>query len=183
LNLSEEDIRQLIKDCIKNDRKAQERLYKSYYRVLINLCLRYCKEESDALAVLNIGFYKVFKNLGQYDASKAQLYTWMRRIIINECFNHLRLEKGKISQVDLDKDTDLSIEPDVFAKIKETAVLSLIHRLPNATKAVFNLFIIEGFSHREISQMLDISEGTSKWHLNDARKKLQTMLLNQRENN
>jgi len=177
LNFPEEDISQLVKDCIKNDRKAQERLYRNYYRAMMNLCLRYCQPEDEALSVLNMAFYKVFKNIGQYDPSKAQLYTWMRKIVINECFNHLRLEKGSIRQVSLENEQEIQIEAAVFEKIKEAEILSLVHRLPNATKAVFNLFIVEGFSHKEVAQMLSISEGTSKWHLNEARQKLQAMIL------
>lgn len=181
MNLSEEDISELVKDCINNDRKAQERLYKNYYSVMMNLCLRYCNNEADALPVLNMAFFKALKNIARYDASKGQLYTWIRKIVINECFNHLRLEKGKLQAGSLEKDAEIQIEPAVFDKMKETEVLQLIQRLAPATRAVFNLFIIEGFPHKEIAQLLGISEGTSKWHLNEARKKLQTMILQQSE--
>lgn len=183
MNSQDEDISQLVKDCINNDRKAQERLYKNYYRGMMNLCLRYCNTEADALPVLNIAFYKVFKKIGQYDHSKAQLYTWIRKIVLHECFNHLRLEKGKLQTGSFEDDADIQIEPSVFDKMKETAVLHFVQRLPPATRAVFNLFVVEGFSHKEVAQMLSISEGTSKWHLNDGRKKLQSMILNQSENN
>ncbi len=150
---------------------------------MMNLCLRYCNTETDALPVLNIAFYKVFKNIGRFDASRAQLYTWIRAIVINECFNQLRLEKGKLQAGTLGNDVDIQVEPSVFEKMKETDVLQLVQRLPAATRAVFNLFIIDGFAHKEIGEMLGISEGTSKWHLNEARKKLQKMILNIKEPN
>ncbi len=183
MNSQEDDISELVTDCINNDRKAQERLYRNYYKSMMNLCLRYCDNEADALPVLNIAFFKVFKNIKQYDASKAQLYTWIRKIVINECLNHLQLQKGKMQQVVIGADHEIQIEPSVFNKMKEADLLHMVQLLAPATRAVFNLFIIEGFGHKEVADMLGISEGTSKWHLNDARKKLQSMILNQSEHN
>jgi RNA polymerase sigma factor (sigma-70 family) len=180
LNLTEDDISELVTGCINNDRRAQERLYRNYYKVMMNLCLRYCEHDTDALAVLNLAFFKAFKNIGQFDRARGQLYTWIRKIVINECFNHLRLEKGKLQAVAIDTEPEIKIEPSIFEKIAQADLLSMVHRLPPATRAVFNLYIMEGFGHKEVAELLGISEGTSKWHLNDARKKLQSMILNQK---
>src|SRR5258705_5493313 len=86
----EQNIDTIISGCKKDNRKAQEQLYRSYYRAMMNLCLRYTKNETDALEVLNTGFYKVYKNINRFDAGKASLYTWIRTIIINSCLDLLK---------------------------------------------------------------------------------------------
>lgn len=149
----------------------------------MNICLRYTNNETDALSVLNTAFYKVFKNISRYDASKASLYTWMRTIVVNECVSFLNLSKKRIAATELNEAEDIRIEPAVFDKIKEANLLLLIQQLAPATKAVFNLFVLEGYTHKQVGEMLGISEGTSKWHLNDARKKLQELIIKQDKDN
>ena len=142
----------------------------------MGLCLRYTKNETDAMEVLNTGFYKVFKNIHQYDSSKASLYTWIRTIVINSCLDHLKSKQKIIQQVALTDTTDVQVDAEVISKIKSAHLLHFIRKLPPATQTVFNLFIIEGYSHKEIAQLLHISDGTSKWHLSEARKNLQKMI-------
>ncbi|MFT3981313.1 MAG: RNA polymerase sigma factor [Ferruginibacter sp.] len=179
MQTAETHIKALIEGCIRNDRKTQELLYKNYYRVMMNLCLRYCANEADALSVLNTAFLKVFRHIKTYDAKKATLYTWIRTIVINECISFINASKKQLPAAELSAAEELQIEPSVINKIKETSLLQLIQQLAPATKAVFNLFVVEGYGHKEIASMLGISEGTSKWHLNDARKKLQEMIIKQ----
>lgn len=169
----------LVKGCVNNDRKAQEHLYRNYYKVMVNICTRYTNNETDAVAVLNTAFFKVFKNIKRFDASKAGLYTWIRTIVVNECISFINTSKNRITAVELDEAGEIRIEPSVIDKIKEANLLLLIQQLAPATKAVFNLFVQEGYSHKQIGEMLGISEGTSKWHLNDARKKLQELIIKQ----
>ncbi len=85
-----EHIDRWIEGCIKNDRRAQEALYKAYYRAMISLCLRYTGNSEDAVEVLNNGFFKVFKNIQQYDRNKGSLYTWIRIVVINSCLDFIR---------------------------------------------------------------------------------------------
>jgi len=172
-----------VEGCIGNDRKAQELLYRNYYKVMMNICLRYTSNDSDALAVLNTAFYKVFKYISRYDASKGGIYTWIRAIVVNECISAANSSKKRIPAAGLNEADDIRIEPSVFDKIKEANLLLLIQQLAPATKTVFNLFVLEGYTHKQIGEMLSISEGTSKWHLNDARKKLQELIIKQDKTN
>lgn len=148
---------------------------------MMNLCLRYTKNEADALAILNNAFYKVFKNIKMYDPAKATLYTWIRTITINTCIDHLKPTQNKIATSELVEAENVFIEPSVIAKMKEGALLMLVQQLAPSTRAVFNLYIMEGFGHKEIGQLLHISEGTSKWHLNDARKKLKILITQEQQ--
>ena len=182
MQTGETHIKALVEGCVSNDRKAQELLYRNYYKVMMNICLRYTTNDSDALSVLNTAFFKVFKNIGRYDAGKASIYTWIRTIVVNECISFTNSFKNKLPAVELNEAENIHIEPSVFDKIKEANLLLLIQQLAPDTKAVFNLFVLEGYTHKQIGELLNISEGTSKWHLNDARKKLQELIMKQERN-
>lgn len=179
MQTGETHIEAIIEGCISNDRKSQETLYRNYYKVMMNICLRYSNNESDALSILNTAFFKVFRNINRYDASKATIYTWIRTIVVNESVSFINASKNRVPAVELTEAGDIHIEPSVFDKIKETNLLLLVQQLAPASKAVFNLFVLEGYTHKQIGEMLHISEGTSKWHLNDARKKLQELIIKQ----
>ncbi|CAN5493912.1 sigma-70 family RNA polymerase sigma factor [soil metagenome] len=166
----------LIAGVKAGERQAQEKLYRNFYASMMNLCLRYTKNEMDAIDALNTGFYKVFKNIQVYNPAKAGLYTWIRTIIINSCLDICKLKEKRIQSMELTEAAVATIEPEIISKLSATYLLELIRKLPVATQTVFNLFIMEGYSHQEISELLQISEGTSKWHVSDARKKLQHMI-------
>jgi len=144
---------------------------------MMNICLRYTKNDADAVEVLNNGFYKVFKNIHTYTPGKAGAYTWIRTIVINTCLNFVRSKQNDIvSAGEVAERDEPPIHPDVIARLNSAEILRLVQLLPPATQAVFNLFAIDGFTHREIAGMLQISEGTSKWHVSEARKCLQQQL-------
>ena len=176
-----ENINTLIRGCKINDRKAQEQLYRCFYRAMMNLCLRYTKNETDATEVLNIGFLKIFRNIQQYDPAKAAIYTWLRTIIVNSCIDYIKTRQKEITTTELVQAEEMDIDPEVFSKMETAIILQLVRNLPPATQAVFNLYIMEGYGHKEIGKLLQITEGTSKWHLSEARKKLQ-QLLKQEQN-
>jgi RNA polymerase sigma-70 factor (ECF subfamily) len=140
---------------------------------MVSLCLRYTKDEHDAVEVLNNGFLKVFKNIQRYDPDQASLYTWIRTIVINSCLDFIKAKERSEVHRELDEAIEVHIPADAISKMKATELLYLVRQLPAATKAVFNLYVIEGYNHKEIGQLLGISEGTSKWHLSEARKNLQ----------
>ncbi|MGZ3853453.1 MAG: RNA polymerase sigma factor [Flavisolibacter sp.] len=172
MNNEQENI-DIVSGCKKGDRKAQEKLYKNYYRAMMAICLRYTKNDEDALEVLNNGFLKVFKNIQRYDSKQASLYTWIRTIVINSCLDFIK-QKQKLQKVnELNEDVEVHIDPEVVSKFKTAELLNQVRRLTAATQAVFNLYVIEGYNHKEIAALLNISEGTSKWHLSEARKNLQ----------
>lgn len=170
------DITSLIEGCQKGNRKAQELLYRQYYRVMVALCLRYTRNDADAVEVLNTGFLKVFRNIGRYDPAQAGLYAWIRTIMINSCLDFIKQKEKTIPSRELEQAADVHIPAEAVLKMKAEELLALVRELPPATQAVFNLYVLEGYGHKEIVQLLHISEGTSKWHLNAARKLLQQRL-------
>ena len=163
----------IVNGCKKGNRKAQEQLYRNYYRAMATLCMRYTRNEEDAVEVLNNGFLKVFRNIEKYDEKQAVLYTWMRAIIINSCLDFIKQKEKNISHMELDDAVEIDIPAEAISRMKATELLYLVRQLPPATQAVFNLYVMDGYNHKEIAQMLNIKEGTSKWHLSEAKKSLQ----------
>jgi RNA polymerase sigma factor (sigma-70 family) len=168
---------------LKNDRRSQEELYKRFYPAVMALCLRYIRDRNDAVEVLNDSFLKVFRHLGRYDAAKGALYTWMKTIVIHTALDTLRRQKAIRDREMLpDGDEEPGIDNDALSKMSGDELLQLILQLPVTTRLVFNLYSIDGYSHREIAAMLGISDGTSRWHLNDARRQLKIIIhLNRTE--
>lgn len=172
---------QLIKDCKRGDRKAQFQLYKSCFNVLMAVCVRYQQNEEDAAASLNAGFWKILNNLDKYKP-EVPFIAWIRRIMINtiiDDFRSNRKVKELIEYQDFTENSNYTNLVDFNEADKQFDAENLellIQELPPMSQKVFNLFAIDGFKHKEIADMLGISEGTSKWHLNFARKKLQTRM-------
>jgi RNA polymerase sigma-70 factor (ECF subfamily) len=179
LSKEEQDIATIINGCRKDDRQAQEQLYRMFYRAMMTICLRYTRNEADALEVLNTGFYKVYKNIGRYDDAKASIFTWIRTIIINSCLDLIKTRQTKIETGELEQAVNVIAPPAIISRMSANEILELVRELPPATQAVFNLYVMEGYTHHEIGKMMMISDGTSKWHLNEARKKLQAMINKQ----
>ena len=179
MDKTKEQVDTIIEGCRKGSRKAQEQLYKNYYRAMVSLCLRYTKNEADAVEVLNNGFLKVFKNIQRYEPEQASLYTWIRTIVIHSCIDFIKKNQKSGSHQELGEAMEVHIPPEAVNRMDAVALLQLVRQLPPATQAVFNLYITEGFNHREIAVLLGISEGTSKWHLSEARKTLQQMIRDQ----
>lgn len=145
---------------------------------MMQLCLRYTKNEHDATEVLNKGFLKVFLNINKYEPLRASLYTWVRTIIVNSCIDFIK-QKEKIKHHELEDAKEVQVNADIIEKMDALILLNYIRQLTPATQAVFNLYVMEGFNHKEIGELLNISEGTSKWHLSEARKNLQKMILSE----
>lgn len=165
----------LIAQCIKQDRKAEYELYKQAYSYLMSICMRYSRDKDSASEMLNVGYLKILKNLNTYKPD-IPFKAWIRRIMVNTLIDEYRKnkrEREKITYVEEYFDnSDFSEVNEALSRINYNQILEEITKLPEATKKVFNLFAIDGYSHKEIGVMLDISEGTSKWHLNAARQKL-----------
>ena len=162
-----------------NDRLAQAELYKHAYPQLMSICRRYAKDDLDARGLLNQGFLKILTNL---DRKKADVpfIAWAKRITINTIISEFRKDKlrmEKQEQMEEQKLENHSVSWNTIGEKIEAEVLQLmLDRLPEASRKVFNLFASDGYSHKEISDMLGISEGTSKWHVSAARKDLQHQL-------
>lgn len=171
--LSEQD---LVKGCIRNDRRVQEVLYRQYCSSMLIICRSYAKNEQDAIEVLQDGFLKIFQQINRYDSTKASIYTWMRTIMIRTAIDFLRKQNKRQVAIEWKEEHDPTIDAEALERMSAQQILSLLQLLPATTRAVFNLYITEGYNHREIGEILNISEGTSKWHLSEARKYLTNSL-------
>jgi RNA polymerase sigma factor (sigma-70 family) len=167
--LSQDD---LVKGCVGNDRRTQELLYKQYCQSMLALCIAYTKNEEDAMEVLQDGFLKIFQQIQRFDPLKSSLYTWMRTVMVRTAIDFLRKGKNEPRSIEWQEAHDPAIDADALQKMSAEQIRHLLHQLPETTRIVFNLFITEGYSHREVGELLQISEGTSKWHLSEARKYL-----------
>ena len=171
----------LIKACVKSDRRAQERLYAYCYEKWMPLCFRYHRNEENARDILNQSFLKIINSLKKYKI-EVSFDAWSRKIIMNTIIDHYRKHKKYNEQVQMH---DTERELDYFASsarnmaidyFEQETVDDLINKLPQVTKQVFNLYVVDGYSHKEIGDMLEISDGTSKWHLSNARKILSKLI-------
>jgi RNA polymerase sigma factor (sigma-70 family) len=165
--LSQDD---LVQGCTRNERRAQELLYKQYCQSMMSICISYAKREEDAVEVMQDGFLKIFQQIQRFDASKSSLYTWMRTIMVRTAIDFLRRGKNKPQAIEWTELHDPTIDAEVLQRMSSQEILLLLHELPETTRAVFNLYVTEGFNHREVGELLNMSEGTSKWHLSEARK-------------
>jgi RNA polymerase sigma factor (sigma-70 family) len=169
------DERGLIEACVRQERWAQKLLYEEYYGKMMGVCLRYATNEDEALDILHEGFIKVFKHAGKYEIGTS-LSSWIRRIMVNTAIDYYRKTVRRRTE-DLAEAFDLSSpEADAISQCSEQEILALIQQLSPAYRAVFNLYVIEGYSHKEIAEMLDTTESTSRSNLVKARLKLQELL-------
>lgn len=170
----------LIESCIKGERKAEFQLYKITYSYLMSISLRYTRNEGKAKEALNLGFFKILTNLKKYDNS-APFKPWARKIMVNTLINEYKKEKihyGNVQYVDeYNEQEKFGSLNNAMHKMNADMIYAFIAKLPPASQQVFNLYYIDGYKHREIAEMLEISEGTSKWHLNAAKERLREMLL------
>ncbi len=174
------DIQQsLIEACIRGERRAEYELYKKSFSYLMSICIRYTRNEEKAKEVMNMGFYKIISNLNKYN-TEIPFKPWARRVMINTLINEFKKEKKHYANVQYVEDyfeTDKYAELNsAIAKINAEQLYAFIAKLPPASQQVFNLYFIDGYKHKEIAELLNITEGTSKWHLNAAREKLKEML-------
>lgn len=172
----EYDTEELIQGCLSNKRSAQEQLYRQFYRYAMTIALRYSRDEMDAADIMSHAFVKVFRSMHSYDSSKGSLQAWIKRIVINEGLDHIKARERFSQNVELESVPEPEINNSVLEQMGADEIMKLIHKLPPATHAVFVLYAVEGYTHREIAGKLKISEGTSKWHLSEARKTLQQQL-------
>lgn len=167
---------EILEGCIRGERIYQKRLYELYYGKMMSVCLRYAGNRDQAQDLLNEGFMKVFTNIHKYKP-KHSLESWIRRIMINNAIDNYRKNKKHRNQQDIDHVYDYSENETVTSQLSAEEILKLVQKLPPAYRTAFNLYAIEGFTHREISEKLGISEGTSKSNLSKARGKLKQMIM------
>ena len=172
---------EILEGCIANKRKSQFLLYKQCYSILLSICLRYEKNKEDAEFLLNQGFMKIITKLSTFKGDRP-FEAWIRRIMINTIIDDYRKnskEKSIIQFKDIQNDGTENTWVEYNAadlEFEAEELLGFIDKLPTESKKVFVLFAIDGYSHKEIGEMLGISDGTSKWHVSFARKKLRELI-------
>ena len=170
-----EELLQLLAGCREYDRKHQKALYKLFYGFAMSICLRYAGNRYEAVEILNEGFLKVFMNLDKFN-NENPFKAWLGRIMINTSINYYRSNLKMAQMEDLEK-AEGFIQGDLpDSKLTYDDLIAMVHRLPQAYRTVFNLYAIDGFAHKEIAEMLSMSEGTSKWHLSFSRQQLKEMI-------
>ncbi|MBN2670009.1 MAG: sigma-70 family RNA polymerase sigma factor [Bacteroidales bacterium] len=184
MNLSDpKDIKEVIDGCIKGNRKYQEILHKSFYSKMLVACLRYASHRAEAEDLLHDGFIKVYQKLSHYNY-QGSFEGWIRRIIVNNSIDYLR--KKKEFTIDFDGENEYLLNKyddheDVHEEIRLTnykaqQIIEAIQQLTPAYKAVFNMYVLEDLSHKEIAEELGISIGTSKSNLSKAKVKIKEIL-------
>lgn len=171
---------ELIARCKKGKRDAQQELYSMYSDKMLALCIRYVGNQFEAEDVLVVAFMKIFEKIDQY-TGKGNFEGWIRRIMVNESLMYLRKQKQTKYHEDLETAERETATELSDSNLEAEDLMKLIQELPNGYRVVFNLYAIEGFSHKEIAQQLNISEGTSKSQLSKARNMLKRMIENQQK--
>lgn len=181
---------EILAACRRDDRKAINVLYEHCFKFLMPVCFRYNNNEEDARSSFNSGFMRILNGLKKTD-EELNFHAWAKRIMVNSLIDEYRKNKKyneQITKSDDERTLDfysVGTANDAESKVGYENILMLIKELPESTALVFNMYVIEGYSHKEIGEALEMSEGTSKWHLSTARKLLREKLerlekLNQR---
>ena len=167
-----------LKACARKELWAQKKLYEEFYSPMMGVCLRYSNNKEDAMDILHEGFIKIFKNISKFQPGTS-LSAWIRRIMVNQAIDFYRKNIRRRTE-DLDQAYQVSsYDVDAISQYTEKEILSAVQDLTPAYRTVFNLYVIEGYSHREIAEKLGITESTSRSNLVKARAKLQIALTKQ----
>jgi RNA polymerase sigma factor (sigma-70 family) len=169
-NVTENDI---ILGCINEDRQCQRELFNRYAGKMMTVCLRYARHRMEAEDILQDAFIKVFDNVKRFE-SKGSFEGWIRRIVVNTALKNASRHGFQKEIMGTDNVVETSEDPTILSKLSEEEILGLIQQLPDGYRMVFNLYCIEGFSHKEIGETLGIEESTSRSQLVKARNMLQT---------
>jgi RNA polymerase sigma factor (sigma-70 family) len=169
--------KELIEGCLCNDRMSQEALYRKHFNTVYGMCMKNMKNEADVLDIVNEGFLKVFLNIEKYE-DKGNLEGWIKRIVYNNMIDYIRRNQKHMRYLELDHVTEKNETESVTSDLNHEDLMIAVNKLPETIKTVFKMFAIEGFNHSEIAIQLGINEGTSRWYLSEARKKLREILNN-----
>lgn len=171
-NITESD---LIRGCLKDDRRMQEELYRRFSPRMYAVCLRYAGNAEEAQDILQEGFIKVFKKLNSF-RSEGSFEGWVRRIFVNTAIEHFRRKKYLMPVTEREENTIEGKYLSVLNNLAAADIMALVQELSPGYRTVFNLYVVEGYSHKEIGDILGISEGTSKSQLSRAKVILQDMV-------
>jgi RNA polymerase sigma factor (sigma-70 family) len=180
-NLDDHTLVSLIDGCKKHIRGSQKMLYEHFYSFSMRICLRYSFQQEDAIEILNDGFMKVFSKIDKYDPALS-FQGWLRKIMVNTAIDHYRknkkyLKNKPIDELNGEEQDNISDSNDsIVAKLSYSEIIGIVQQLSPSYRAVFNLYVIDGYNHKEIAEKLGITEGASKSNLSKARERLRQML-------
>ena len=178
MKLRAEDIQDLVEKCKQNNRIAQKEIYEFYYAKMMGVTLRYINDKDSASDVVQDGFIKAFSKIKKYTSS-GSFEGWLRRIVSNTAIDQIRKKKKEMFlQNEENLEAEIEIEDEsIYQNINMSEIVSAVSELSNGYRAVFNLYVMEGYTHQEIGEILDISPGTSKSNYSKAKKKLKSILI------
>lgn len=172
----------LLKNCVNDDRKAQKQLYQYCYKVFMPVCMKYNRNEEDARFAYNNSFLKILTGLQNVDLKEINFFAWAKRIVTNTLIDEYRKQKNhQLHYTTKETDRELEFHAENTRNEAESefgyqVIMKMIDEIPETHALVFKMYVLEGYSHKEIAEKLDMSEGTSKWHLSTARKLLREKL-------
>lgn len=167
----------MVRACLEEKRQAFKALYDYLSPTLFPICIRYADHRDEAQDFLQEGFVKIFENLNRFGFT-GSFEGWSKRVLVNYCIEQIRKKHRKIFTVDIDQTYDIGSKAKVVDSLQAGDILEVISKMPPGYRTVFNLYIIEGFTHKEIAGQLNISENTSKTQLLKARKYLKQRIKN-----
>lgn len=171
---------EIITGCIRKDRQCQRVLFDEYAGKFMTICLRYANDQMEAEDMMQEGFIAIFKSIEQYK-NEGVFGGWLRKILVNAALGVLRKKRFQFTEINDSSNDYQPIEAYSYSHLGEEELLKLINALPNGYRIVFNLSVIEGYSHDEIAKILDIQPSTSRSQLVKARKILQQQILQQQK--
>lgn len=172
---SESDLPEILLGCSRNKRSSQNALYRLYYSYGMSVAIRYVGSEEEALSIVNDAFLKVFDNIKKYDPNQP-FKPWFRRILVNTAINAVKKKQKYKMEVNIDEASKIATREKILSQINYKELISTLQSLSLAYRTVFNLYVIDGFKHAEIADMLGITESTSKSNLTRARVKLKELI-------
>jgi RNA polymerase sigma factor (sigma-70 family) len=181
--LNNEELIDCIEGCRQNNRASQKKMYASFYGFAMSVCFKYTSNKEDAIETINDGFLKIFKYINNYEASYANISSsftgWLKKIMIHTAIDRYRKDKNlQLIHEPGDESAEISYKgEDAIEKISHDEIMKAIQNLSPGYRVVFNLYVIDGMTHKEIGEYLNITEGTSKSNLSKARKILQKDII------
>jgi RNA polymerase sigma-70 factor (ECF subfamily) len=174
--IEDRELYQLLDSCTKGDRSSQDKLYREFYGYAMGICLRYSRTREEATEIVNDGYVKIFTKLSSYTRGLS-FKGWLRKVMIHSAIDYFRRNEKHYHSLDISHANYEPFADDTLSAISAGEIIDRIQELPPSYRMVFNLHVIEGYTHDEIAAMLGISTGTSKSNLSVARNKLKKMLF------
>ncbi len=174
----DQKINNILKGCIARNRLSQKELYEIYYPYSMSIAVRYIQDQQIAELAVNDSFMKVFNNIKKFNLDKS-FKPWLRQIIVNTSIDHLKKKNKHRMNTNISEAENISERENILSSISYEELLQIVHKLSDAYRTVFNMYVIDGFKHEEIANKLGISIGTSKSNLSKARAKLKILINKQ----